>query len=134
MGMEALSRGAQSLTLVEMSRKLAAAIEKSLDHLSFEADVIVGDVRETLKDLAGEPFDIIFADPPYKSTLAKSVLHLVDRHRLLKEDGILIIEHEIKLDLPVDEVSLELSKKKIYGQSCLSLFTNSTELLEVEAS
>ncbi|MBX9694684.1 MAG: 16S rRNA (guanine(966)-N(2))-methyltransferase RsmD [Cyanobacteria bacterium] len=133
MGIEALSRGAYSLTSIEMSRKLATAIEKSLEQLSLEADVITGDVRSVLQELAGEPYDIIFADPPYKSTLAKSVLQLVDRHKLLDEEGILIIEHETKLEFPLDEVSLKLSKKKTYGQTCLSLFMHATEL-EVEAS
>jgi 16S rRNA (guanine(966)-N(2))-methyltransferase RsmD len=122
MGIEALSRGAGELTVIELEKKLAANISASLARLSFEAEVITGDVRERLSDLQGCKFDIIFADPPYKSPVAKSVLHLVDRYCLLSDDGLLIIEHSKDTDLPLDKVSLKRSDKREYGHTLLSFF------------
>lgn len=123
MGIEALSRGAAELTTIEIERKLAANISNSLQKLKFEAEVIIGDVRERLDDLKGGKFDIIFADPPYKSPLAKSVLHLVDRYDLLSDDGILVIEHAREMELPLEKIALRLTGRREYGQTCLSFFT-----------
>jgi 16S rRNA (guanine(966)-N(2))-methyltransferase RsmD len=122
MGIEAISRGAAGLTTIEQDRKLAANISNSLAKLNYEADVIVGDVRERLGDLEGSKFDIIFADPPYKSPLAKSVLQLVDRYGLLSDDGIMIIEHAKETDLPLEKVALKLTNQREYGQTSLSFF------------
>ena len=122
MGIEALSRGAGALTVIEVEKKLAANISASLEKLSFEAEVITGDVRERMSDLQGSKFDIIFADPPYKSPVAKSVLHLVDRYNLLSDDGLLIIEHSKDTDLQLDKVSLTRTNKREYGQTFLSFF------------
>jgi 16S rRNA G966 N2-methylase RsmD len=75
-----------------------------------------------MSDLQGSKFDIISADPPYKSPVAKSVLHLVDRYNLLSDDGLLIIEHSKDTDLPLDKVSLTRTNKREYGQTFLSFF------------
>ena len=127
MGIEALSRGAGELTTIELDRKFALAISESIKMLSFEADVIIGDVRERMGDLEGSKFDIIFADPPYKSPLAKSVLHLVDRYGLISEDGLLIIEHAKETELTLDKLSLSLINQREYGQTCLSFFKREGE-------
>lgn len=122
MGIEALSRGAGQLTVIELKKKLAANISANLEKLSYDADVIIGDVRERLGDLQGSKFDIIFADPPYKSPVAKSVLHMVERYDLLDDDGLLIIEHSKDTDLPLDKVSLTRTNKREYGHTFLSFF------------
>lgn len=130
MGIEAMSRGAAALVTIEMDRRLAANISENLRKLDFESEVIIGDVRERLGDLQGSKFDIIFADPPYKSSLAKSVLHLVDRYRLLSDNGLLIVEHAKDTDLPLDKIALRLTNQREYGQTCLSFFENKTATQE----
>jgi len=122
MGIEALSRGAANLTTVELERKLAASISDSIAKLGFEAEVIVGDVRERLGDLRGSKFDIIFADPPYKSGLAKSVLQLVDKFDLLGEDGLLIIEQAKDTEFSLDKSPLTLTDRREYGHTSISFF------------
>ena len=64
LGIEALSRGAQSAVFVESSRTAVATIEKNLARLALEATV----QRITVEHWAAawhEPLDIVFADPPY---------------------------------------------------------------------
>lgn len=124
MGIEALSRGAASLTTIEIERKLAANIKDSIDKLGYEAEVIVGDLQKRLPglQLRGEKFDIIFADPPYRSRLAKSVIELVDRHDLLDEHGLLIIEHGRDSEIDLEKTTLRLSDQREYGQTCISFF------------
>lgn len=124
MGMEALSRGAAELTTIEVERKLATNILNAFEKLSFEnARVVQGDVREKLGELKGNKFDIIFADPPYQSPFAKTVINLVDRYELLSPDGIMIIEHNVDTRIPMPEkVALKLTSERTYGNTCLSFF------------
>jgi 16S rRNA (guanine966-N2)-methyltransferase len=124
MGIEALSRGAAQLTTIEVERKLSANILNNFEKLSFDnARVVQGDVREKLGELKGSKFDIIFADPPYQSPFAKTVLTLVDRYELLANDGILIIEHKHDTPVPkVEDGKLKLTNQRHYGQTCLSFF------------
>lgn len=152
MGMEALSRGAGSLIAVEESGKLAGAIEKSLERLSLEGEVIRGDVRDVVNNLPKLYFDIVFADPPYKSSLAKTVVQLVAKKRILKPDGILLVEHHSKMELvnlvkprstekstetinaadsqsdggsAKEGLDLVLVSQRHYGQTCVSFFAPS---------
>ena len=98
MGIESLSRGADSLIAVEEHRPSARAIEANLKLLGYEGEVICADVRKALPILAPGSFDIIYADPPYKSELVFDLTHLVEKFELLDEDGVLIIEHLKTID------------------------------------
>ncbi len=121
-GIEALSRGAASLIAVDESPRNVRAIENALKVLSFEAEVIVGDVRDVLGRLPADHFDIIFGDPPYKTRLPSSIVELVDRRGLLKEDGILVLEHIRGYEFPENLSTLVFRKKREYGQSAFSFF------------
>lgn len=153
MGMEAMSRGAGSLIAVEESGKLATAIEKALERLKLEGEVIRGDVRDVVNNLPKLYFDIVFADPPYKSSLPKTVVQLVAKKRLLKPEGILVVEHHSKMELvklvklqrteksvgsknvadsqkddggsSQDALDLVLVNQRQYGQTCVSFFSPS---------
>lgn len=125
MGIEALSRGAASLTAVDESPRNVRAIENALKALKFDAEVIAGDVRDVVARLPAEHFDIIFADPPYKTKLPGAILELVDRKGLLKPDGILAVEHSRDYKFPENLSTLVFAKKREYGQSAFSFFTHS---------
>jgi 16S rRNA (guanine966-N2)-methyltransferase len=66
-GLEAKSRGAESVTLVERSARAAAVIRQNASALRFDVEVIVSPVSK-LGDrgsVGRPPFDVVFADPPY---------------------------------------------------------------------
>lgn len=48
----------------------------------------------------GEKFTIIFMDPPYYKNMFIDALSSVDENNLLEEDGIIVVEHEYKRQLP----------------------------------
>lgn len=123
MGIEALSRGAGSLIAVEEDRKTARAIETNLKHLGYEGEVICGDVRKVLGILSGQTFDIIFADPPYKSDIQELILRMVEQHKLLADQGILVIEHLKTLAPPDSCEMLRRNSLRNYGQTSLSFYT-----------
>jgi 16S rRNA (guanine966-N2)-methyltransferase len=64
-GIEALSRGAASATFVEQDREAAQCIRDNLAHCHLQGDVRQADVSAFLEKKTSEPFDLIFADPPY---------------------------------------------------------------------
>jgi 16S rRNA (guanine966-N2)-methyltransferase len=67
---EALSRGAESASIVEKDRRTIGLIQENLKktHLESKARLIQADVRQVLERLCreGAKFDLIFADPPYQ--------------------------------------------------------------------
>src|SRR5712671_2928026 len=70
LGIEALSRGADSALFVEEDRQSIMAIEKILTKTGFAGRVRQQDVFSFLKNAgaAAEKFQIVFADPPYDTT------------------------------------------------------------------
>src|SRR5689334_13054249 len=65
-GLEAWSRGAGVVTLVEQDRRAAAQITANAKLLGFaKADVVVAPVAATLLRPPAAPYDVVFADPPY---------------------------------------------------------------------
>lgn len=127
--MEALSRGAERLIFVEQEKRAAKAIENNLKALGFEAgaEVICQDLRKLLPRFEPESFDVIFADPPYKSNLDSAILALVDQYRLLAPAGLLVIEHMKSRKLPSATGNLKLFSVRSYGQTSLSFYNNDAE-------
>jgi len=59
-------------------------------------DLIVGDSLKILPKLS-EKFDIIYLDPPYQSGIYEKTLQIIKDHSLLKESGIVILEHNTEI-------------------------------------
>jgi 16S rRNA G966 N2-methylase RsmD len=68
-------------------------------------------------------FDLIFADPPYDLSLDlfSKIHHIIFQKKLLKPDGIFIVEHSKRMDL--SKLSNFTFKRK-YGSSVFSFFEN----------
>ena len=65
-GLEAWSRGAGVVTLVEQDRRTAALIADNARLLGFaRAEVVAGSVATTLRRAPSAPYDVVFLDPPY---------------------------------------------------------------------
>jgi 16S rRNA (guanine966-N2)-methyltransferase len=96
---EFLSRGSKEITCVDESYLCVSFVKKSIEALKMHpAKVIKTDVFSFLKnDIA--TYDIIFADPPYDLNGIDRISTLVFEKNLLKENGMLIIEHGPKTNL-----------------------------------
>ncbi len=96
-GIEALSRGAASATIVENDRRAVECIKANLAFTKLEATVLGVDVFSALSQLAysGEPFDIIFADPPYALGCEEQLLSGIRSAGILADEGLVIIEADI---------------------------------------
>jgi 16S rRNA (guanine966-N2)-methyltransferase len=100
-GLEALSRGARRVVLVDESRAAIDAVRANLVLIGTAgAEVIQKDARAALHALRdrGERFDVIYLDPPYGSDLYEPLLPLAEA--VLAEDGVIVAEHFHKRALP----------------------------------
>ncbi len=121
-GLEALSRGAASLTAIEHNRKLASNIRDITHKMGYQANVLACDFRSGIKAIAGKKFDIVFADPPYKTDYAQIVLTQFDQSDLLETNAIIVIEHAKDTCLDQKLLSLEKCDFRKYGLSALSFY------------
>ena len=115
-GLEALSRGAQSVTFVENDKGAISCLKENLKTLHAEGTVIQSDVVTALKRLAKQQalFDIIFADPPYALEIAP-VLELIPP--LLSPEGIVIVEQGKRTQLK--PTSLQITDQRSFGDTVL---------------
>ena len=92
LGLEALSRGAGRVTLVELSPASLAAIRANLDALGVADRVSVhrGDAMRFIARLGPRAFDIALADPPYTVPHAE---RLVAAFRARPFAALLAVEH-----------------------------------------
>ena len=127
-GIEALSRGAQPVTLVDQSREMCALIETNVEALKIEDDGIelvaadaVRFLRRSLKQTT-RPFDLVFFDPPYAGDY-QPVLDYLGRHpELLAREAIVVVEHYKKRELAEAFGELRRYREVKQGDSVLSFY------------
>ena len=116
-GLEALSRGAAKVTLVD--RDIQFAIENA-HILDVDPMIIKSPLRRFLKSVSGE-YDIIFLDPPYDvSDLYDAAFNAIKDKQLLSNHGCLIVEHRTSDALPDFPGQ---SKVYTYGSTAITVFT-----------
>lgn len=118
-GIEALSRGAGEAVFVEQNRKVLACIKENLQttRLFPDARVLECDVLTGLKRLErdGQPFDIIFMDPPYEKGLEHQVLTVLRGSVLVNENTLLVVEASLETAFDYAEaLGYEILRKKQY--------------------
>lgn len=119
---EAISRGAKLVTLVEKSRESIKIINANLNLILDEkskADLRNGDVISFLQTTK-EKFDIIFADPPYAYEKTNQIIELISTRKLLEDEGIMIIETDKNESLEIPS-NMYMEKEKIYSISKFSI-------------
>jgi 16S rRNA (guanine(966)-N(2))-methyltransferase RsmD len=124
MGAEALSRGARFVLGIECSRQACEITRSNWQRLvkpdqSFQ--ILRADVASIGHKLsAKDTFDVIYFDPPYRSTLYGTVLPLLPA--FVAPHGWLFVEHLRKEDLPAQINKLQRVDQRTYGQTALSIY------------
>ncbi|MEA2271097.1 MAG: rRNA (guanine966-N2)-methyltransferase [Solirubrobacteraceae bacterium] len=128
LAIEALSRGAQSAVLVERDRRAVAAIRANLDALGVaepEARLVAAPARAALKNAraAGDTYDLVFVDPPYRSApeLGRELSDVLGP--LLAAGGRVVTESDRRAPL---ELSVPLTLERRYGDTLIRIHTHGT--------
>ena len=138
LGIEAVSRGAESVIFVEKDTKCVEKIKENLSITGLAClpdgsqacrtgrgyRVIQLDVFEAIKKLSRETekFDIIFLDPPYYKGMAKNSLQTLLQYDILKPNGLVVAEHYKKDELHHTLGELALVRQERYGDTILSFY------------
>ena len=122
LGIEALSRGAASVTFVESDRRALEAIRANLDAtgLAAAADVRRAHLPQAVAVLVG-PYDIVLADPPYDFDDESLAALLQQVTGLLAEGAILVLERDRRSDAPPWPAELSPLPPRRYGDTTLHL-------------
>jgi 16S rRNA (guanine966-N2)-methyltransferase len=126
MGIEAASRGAAEVILVESYTKAAQLIRQNLASLDIRnSELIQADAVTGLEKISGRHIvaDFIFVDPPYENVDDYSrVLEFLDDGHLVAPRGIVIVEHYFKQKLPERFKRFERTRLLEQGDASLSFF------------
>ncbi len=115
-GLEALSRGAGSVTFVERDGAALAALRTNVDAVGLGGRIVASDVEVALTGQAG-PYDIVFVDPPYSlsSIDLEPVLAAVS---VRLTGGATVLIHRRRDEVEVQtEGTLALTRRRRYGDS-----------------
>jgi 16S rRNA (guanine966-N2)-methyltransferase len=125
-GIEAISRGAKLVYFIDQSGKACQIIRENLKSLEVEdgfkilqMDLIKG------FGVVNVQFDIAFVDPPYeREDLYESTLNRFGSAPLLAPDGLLIVEHSKRKDLPGTAGNLHRIRSLVQGDAALAFYTS----------
>lgn len=122
LGLEAASRGASEVVLVERSSAAAAvctlnakAVSKAAPHPI--AITVAARPVQTYLDSAVGPFDLVFLDPPYDLPEAELASNLVSLVRLLGPDSLVVVERSSRSPQPTWPGGLVPVRSKKYGET-----------------
>ncbi|MBS1777084.1 MAG: RsmD family RNA methyltransferase [Bacteroidetes bacterium] len=118
---ELASRGAADLTLIERDHVSILFIKKTAETLGITPfmRIIKGDVFKFMKQHQ-EPYDFIFAGPPYALETIDDLPILVFEMKMLKTNGIFVLEHTPRNDYQQHPAFVRM---KNYGTTVFSFFT-----------
>jgi len=118
--LELASRGVTDITSVDINKGCVQFLSITAEKLKLNLNVLNSDVYRFLEKQTKQ-YHIIFADPPYAFSQEQfeKLRTLVFERNLLKENGMLIIEHSKQTDLSKQP---NFIKERRYGGNCFSFF------------
>ncbi len=123
LGIEALSRGAASVTFVDQQPRGLAILRQNLDALGFKerAHVVRGDVVHWLEASPDtvRAAGVVFLDPPYEDAVLGRALKALDRGLA---QGLVLAEHSRRQSLPALE-RLHVDRERRYGDTVVTVYT-----------
>jgi 16S rRNA (guanine966-N2)-methyltransferase len=123
LGLEALSRGAKRVVLVERAPAALGALERNLEALGArgEVEVVRGDALRYLARDDLEPFDLVLADPPYDAGAEDALLRGVCGGALVA-GGWFVLQHARRWQPAVAIRGLRHSSSKRFGDTVVDFF------------
>jgi 16S rRNA (guanine966-N2)-methyltransferase len=124
LGLEAASRGAASVTLVEkasgttqLCRKNAEAVLRAAPKRDAVKIRVTGQPVQAFLAGAGIQYDVVFLDPPYDLGDVELGHNLEALKPLLTENAIVVVERSSRSPEPNWGTALELTRRKDYGDT-----------------
>jgi 16S rRNA (guanine966-N2)-methyltransferase len=123
LGMEAASRGAARVILVEKNAQAARVLQENVDRLKGDrVEVVLDDALRWLEQQAPQSVDVVFIDPPFGLQLESQALALLNGGEVVKQGGFAYVETARSEALPPPGPGWELSREKTLGEVRMQLF------------
>lgn len=123
LGIEAASRLAGQVTLVEYNSRAALALQHNIDSLhARNISLVKSDALAFLDRTDREkPYDIVFLDPPFKSDLLTPAISRLSQPGLLGKGAFIYVETDknIAVETPVNWT---IFREKVAGNVCYRLY------------
>ncbi len=126
LGIEALSRGAETATFIDNSIESVEIVKENLKTTGLEKQAIV--FRSDYSDFLSASksvYDIAFIDPPFAEGLWEDALNKVCR--VMSAAGIIICEHPSDVVLPESTEGFRVRKQYRYGKILVTIYARSRE-------
>lgn len=123
LGLEALSRGSVWVDFVEFSSAVIAVLLKNIQKLRCEEMCHVHRRKvQAFLNKTTDQYDLIFIDAPYNKGLINPTLNSIYENDLLAEEGIIVLEHDVReaLDEQLQEKVIKSKIGKVTGVTLLS--------------
>lgn len=117
LGLEAISRGAGSVTFVDSSRDSLALLKKNVDalHCQDRCTLYQADVFWYLKNTQTR-YDVVFADPPYRLEKIGTIPTALQQSGVLNNRAFVVMEHSRESVIELDEKIYDILTKP-FGQT-----------------
>lgn len=126
-GLEAASRGASRVVLVENATRAQAVIQENIALTKLPGVKLLGmNVNGAIKTLTGEKFDVVFMDPPYIEDPVPVVERIAEAD-LIVPDGRIVVEHRVDRQLPDRIGPYQRLRTSTYADAALSYYALATE-------
>lgn len=124
LAIEAISRGAKKVVAVEKHKLSLKIIRENLGKLGIEKEVQVvpKDVFQFVKSYKGEPFQVIFIDPPFTEAIAHECMNALKDSEVAQENTIVIIESSRHERIDDDYGAFHLLDRREFGDKSASFF------------
>ena len=116
LGIDALCRGAQFCTFVDIEKKALEIVSKNVSKARFSdrAKIVNSDFRKLL-DTTTDSYDIVFVDPPYSAGFVPEVLDMLYNRHLLNEGALVVVESDRDAK-PVISPNYRINRQRDYGK------------------
>jgi 16S rRNA (guanine(966)-N(2))-methyltransferase RsmD len=129
LGIESISRGADSCIFIDKSRKSADYIKSSLDYFGVDksqyqilikaAEKSIPFIKESYPDYQA---DIVFIDPPYAANIINGILEDFVKFDSLSEEGIIVAEYSAAGGIVIPEKMVSV-KQRQFGETKFDFIT-----------
>lgn len=121
LALEAVSRGAREAVLVDVSRDALRCIRANVAALGFDSQcrVMAMTDRQAVAALAGQAFDLIFLDPPYRMDTTDTV-HLLLEKGLIAPETLVVVEYDCHV--PRLEEAFTCIKERRFGDTHVRIY------------
>ena len=125
LGLEALSRGAARAVFIDDGPAARGLIRQNMDRLG-----VIGQTKLWRRDATrlgpcrGEPYDLVFADPPYGTDLGARALASARAGGWIAPGAVVVLEQGVDDAVP-ETPGLEPADDRTYGETRILIFRDS---------